>query len=77
LDDAIQDLLEDREYTVDVETCEEYVDSVNLALLKANQEIGRRVALSAANLSVSELPSAQLTARPPVTHSVKLPPIIL
>jgi hypothetical protein len=77
LDDAIQGLLEDREYTVDVETCEEYINSAKRALLKANQEIGRRLVSSAANLSVSELPSAQMTARHPVTHSVKLPPIKL
>ena len=73
LDEAIQDLLEDREYTDDVETCEEYIDSVKRALLKTNQEIGRRLVSSAANLSVSELSSAQMTARHPVTHSVKLP----
>jgi hypothetical protein len=77
LDDAIQDLMEDRTYAVDVETCEEYVDSAKRALLKANQEIGRRLVSSAANLSVSEFPSAQMTARPPVTHSVKFPPIKL
>ena len=77
LDDAIQDLLEDREYTVDVEACEEYIDSVKRALLKANQEIGRRLASSAANLNISELPSAQMTVRPSVAHSVKLPPIKL
>jgi len=58
LDDAIQDLLEDHEYTVDVETCEEYIDSAKRALLKVNQEIGRRLASSAANLRVAELPSA-------------------
>jgi len=77
LDDATQDLLEDREYTVDMETCEEYIDSAKRALLKANQEIGKKPVSSAANLSVSELPSAQMTARHPVTHSVKLPPIKL
>jgi len=71
LDDAIQDLFEDREYTVDVETCEECIDSAKRALLKANQEIGRRLVSSGANISVSELPSAQMKARHPVTHSVK------
>ena len=68
MDDAIQDLLEDREYTVDVETCEEYIDSAKRSLLKANQEIGRRLASSAANLNIAELPSAQMTAPPPVTR---------
>ena len=77
LDDAIQDLLEDEEYTVDVETCKEYIDSAKRALLKANQEIGRRLVSSAAYLSLSELPSAQMTARHPVTHSVKLAPVKL
>jgi hypothetical protein len=77
LDDAIQDFLEDHEYTVDVETCEEYTDSAKRALLKAKQNIGGRRSSSVANLSVSELPSAQMTVRPPVTHSVKLPPIKL
>ena len=77
LDDAIQDLLEDHEYTVDVETCEEYIDSAKRAFLKADQEIGRRLDSSAANLRVPELSSAQMSARPTVTHSVKLPPIKL
>ena len=36
LNDAVQDLLEDHEYTVDVGTCEEYIDSAKRALLKAN-----------------------------------------
>jgi hypothetical protein len=77
LDDAIQDLLEDREYTVDVEACEEYIDSAKRALLKANQEIGKGLASSATNLNISGLPSAQMTAHPSVSHSVKLPPIKL
>ena len=68
LDDAIQDLLEDCEYTLDVETCEEYIDSAKRALLKSNQEIGKRLASSTANLRVAELPPAQMTTRPPVTH---------
>jgi len=57
LDDSIQDLLEDGEYTADVEVCEEYIDSAKRAILKAKQEIGRRLASSAVNPSVSELPS--------------------
>jgi hypothetical protein len=77
LDDSIQDLLEDTEYTADVEACEEYIDSAKRAILKASQESGRRLAPSAAGLSISELPSAHLTARPPVTHLVKLPPLKL
>ena len=60
-----------------MEKCEEYIVSDKRALLKTNQEIGRRLALSAANLNIAELPSPQMTARPPVTHSVKLPPIKL
>jgi hypothetical protein len=44
LDDAIQDLLEDREYTADVVTCKEYIDSAKRALLTASQENGRRLA---------------------------------
>jgi hypothetical protein len=75
LDYATHDLFEYHEYTFDVETFEEYIDSAKRALLKANQDIGRRLASSAAYLSVSELTSAQMTARPPVTHAVNLPPI--
>jgi len=58
LDDSIEDLLEDSEYAGEVEVCEEYIDSAKRAILKANQEFGRRLALSAANLSISELLSA-------------------
>ena len=67
LDDSIQDLLEDSEYTVDVVVRAEYIDSAKRAILKDNQEIGRRLASSAASLSISQLPSAP-TARPPVTR---------
>jgi len=35
LDDSIEDLLEDNEYTANVEACEEYIDSAKRALLKA------------------------------------------
>ena len=73
---CIKDFLVDREYTSDVEVCEDYIDSANRAILKGNQEIGRRLASSAASLSVSELTSAP-TTRPLVTHSVKLPPLRL
>ena len=58
LDDSIQDLLEDSEYTADVEACEEYIDSAKRALLKAKQEIERNMASSAVKLSVSKLPPA-------------------
>jgi len=75
---TIQDLLEDSEYTADVEACEGYIESAKRALLKAKQENGRRLASSAANLSVSELPSAPPPdSSTPVTHSVKLPPLKL
>jgi hypothetical protein len=79
LDDCIKELLEDSEYTADVEAYEDYIDSAKRAIIKVNQDIGRRSASSAADLSVSEVPSAPLppTARPPVTHSVKLPPLKL
>jgi hypothetical protein len=77
LDDAIQDLLDDREYTVDVKACEEYIDSAKRDLLRANHEIGKRLASSAANINISESPSAQMPARPSIAHSVKLSPIKL
>jgi hypothetical protein len=35
LDTAIQDLLEENEYTADVETSEKYIDSAKRGLLKA------------------------------------------
>jgi len=60
LDGAIQDLLEDHEYTVDVKKCEEYTDSSKRKLVKANQEIGRRLASSAA----SELSRSGTAIRP-------------
>jgi hypothetical protein len=39
LDNGIQDLLDDSEYTTDVEISEEYIDSAQRALLKAKREI--------------------------------------
>jgi hypothetical protein len=64
LDDSIQELLDDSEYAI----CEEYLDSAKTSILKANQEIGRRLASSETNHSISEFPSAP-TARPPVTQT--------
>jgi hypothetical protein len=58
LDDSIQDLLDDNEYTADVEVCGEYLDSAKRAILKAKQEIGRRLVSSAPNHSTSELTTA-------------------
>jgi hypothetical protein len=75
MDDAIQDLLEDHEYTVDVERCEEYTHSAKRALLKANQDIGKDYPHLPRTLVNRNCHYIVITARPPVTHSVKLPPI--
>jgi hypothetical protein len=42
LDNDIQDLLDDSEYTTDVEVAEEYIDSTEPALLKAKWEVENR-----------------------------------
>ena len=55
MDDSIQHLLQISEYSADADVCE-YIYYAKRAILKANQEIGRRLASSAANLSISELP---------------------
>jgi hypothetical protein len=56
LDNAIQDLLEDSEYTADVETCEGYIDSTKRTLLKATWEIENRLASSVEKLNLADRP---------------------
>jgi hypothetical protein len=77
LDNAIQDLLDYRGYTADLETCEEYIDSAKREFLKATLEIESRLASSGEKLNLAEVSSASMTVRPPLTHSVKLFPIKL
>jgi hypothetical protein len=53
LDNTIQDLLEDSEYTTD-ETGEEYIDSSKRALLKATRMIESRLASSGEKLNLAD-----------------------
>jgi hypothetical protein len=74
LDNDIQDLLDDNEYTTDVEVAEEYIDSAEGTLLKAKREIENRLVSTGEKPNFAEEPSALTTPRFPLTHPVKLPP---
>ena len=73
LDESIHDLLEDEEYAVDAEKCEELVDSAKRAVRKADVII--KVKLEAAPRAKSKL---QIThPQPTLIQEIKLPTIKL
>jgi len=78
LDDAIHDLLPDKEYEEDIQTCEEYIDKTKRAIQKASRRMEDSLSVSTVRLSIHG--STQPTAAVPkysFTHSVKLPAIKL
>jgi len=78
LDDAIHDLLPDKEYEEDTKTCEEYIDKMKRVIQKASRCMDNSLSPSTAHLSIHG--STQPTATAPtgsVAHSVKLPAIKL
>jgi hypothetical protein len=74
LDNAIQDILRDNEYTADVETCGEDISSAKREILKATRDVESRLTSSGEKLNLAVVPSASMTVRPPFTHLVKLSP---
>jgi hypothetical protein len=77
LDNDIQYLLEDSEYTADVSKSEEYIDSAKRAILKAKREIENRLDSTGEKVNPAEELSTSTTLWPPLTHLIKLPPIKL
>ena len=78
LDDAIHDLLPDKEYEEDAETCEEYIYKTKRAIQKASRPIDNSLSASTVRLSLDR--PTQQTIPPPtcrITHSVELPAIKL
>jgi hypothetical protein len=76
LDDAIHDLLPDKEYEEDINTSEEYIDKTKRAIQKASRRIDNSLSVSPARLSING--PAQQTAPAPtrsVSRSMKLPAI--
>jgi hypothetical protein len=76
LDDAIHDLLTDKEYEEDIHTCEEYIDKTKRAIQGAGRRIDNSLSVSTARLSINgpiQQPAPVLTG--PVTRWVKLPAI--
>ena len=78
MDDAIHDLLSDKEYEEDTETCEEYIDKTKRAIQKASRRIDNSLSASTVRLSLDR-PTQQTIPAPTgrITHSVKLPAIKL
>jgi hypothetical protein len=78
LNDAIHDLLPDKEYEKDIKTCEEYIDKTKRAIQKAGRRIENSLSASTARLSIHGSPQPPATATTgSVTHSVKLSAIKL
>jgi uncharacterized protein YnzC (UPF0291/DUF896 family) len=74
LDVAIHDLLPDKEYEEDINTCEEYIDKTKRAIQKATRRIDNSLSTSTARLSINgpTQPTATFSTSS-ITHSVKLP----
>lgn len=77
MDNDIQHLQDDKEYTTYVEVVEDYIDLAKRALLNAKREVENRLVSTGEKPNFAEEPSASTTPRPPLAHSVKLPPINL
>jgi hypothetical protein len=73
LDDAVPDLLADKEYEEDIHTCEEYIDKNQRAIQKAGRRIENSLSVSTVRLSINR-PTQQTALAPTgsVTRSVKL-----
>jgi len=76
LDDAICDLLPDKEYEEDIYTCEEYIDKMKRAIQKASRRIDNSLSVPTALLNING-PTQQTAPAPTgsVSRSVKLPAI--
>jgi hypothetical protein len=72
LDNDIQDLLEDSEYTTDVQVAEDYIDLSVRALLTAKWEMENRPVSTGERPNFAEEPSALRTLWPLLVHSVFL-----
>jgi hypothetical protein len=76
LDDAMHDLLTDKDYDENIHTCEEYIDKTKRAIQKAGRRIDNSLSFSTARLRING-PTQQTASAPigSVTRSVKLPAI--
>jgi hypothetical protein len=54
LDDEIHELIDDSEYDVDVQKCEEYIESAKRAILRTLRQMEKLLALSTANVTISD-----------------------
>ena len=76
IDEEIQDLLPDSEFTTDADKCEEYTDSAKRAIQRAETAISKSLSTSMSSMTVSHPVQPPPTAVT-TTHSVKLPTIKL
>lgn len=74
LDDAIQDFLDDVEYDVDVQTCEEYMDKCKRAIRKARNFVEQWSSARDSNVTP---PKSDALARFAIAPVIKLPTIKL
>jgi len=76
LDDAIHDLMPDKEYEEDINTYEKYIDKTKRAIQKVSRRIGNSLSVSTALLSING-PTQQTAPAHTVSvaRSVKLPAI--
>jgi len=78
LDDEIHELMDDSEYDADVQKCEEYIESAKRAILWTSRQIEKLLALSTANVTITDAREA-VPALAPIAPSatVRLHPIKL
>ena len=78
LDDEIHELMYDSEYDAGVQKCEEYIESAKRAILRTSRQMEKLLALSTANVTITDAREA-VPALAPIAPSatVRLPPIKL
>jgi hypothetical protein len=77
LDDSIQNLIEDEEYAMDVDTCEEYIERSKRAVQKVSRAIETKISNSLRNVTVTPPGLNTVTSPSLATPTVKLPTIKL
>jgi hypothetical protein len=78
LDDEIHKLLDDSEYDVDLQRCEEYIESAKCPILRTLRQMERHLATLTANVTIADTCEAAATLAPIApSATIRIPPVKL
>jgi len=76
LDDKVHELIDDSEYDVDVQICEEYIECAKRAILRTSCQMERHLATSTRNVTITDACEAAPTSAPIAPSTMKRLPLI-